>query len=152
MLQAAGKPYDYEDLCHRMNPRGVPTTARPIVEHLSQFVDAERYNRGTISEIRREVDAGHGAILSVRYRDGEPHWIVLTGYRTDDSGGISEWHVIDSAWGRRESSGIASLSHQDLLARWRKPFGEAPIPLDDRHYTNYWIRIRPKSSLVASAR
>lgn len=141
VLQSVGVEVDYQSLCREMNPDGLPTRARPIEEYLDPYVAAERNNAASVQELKAQIDVGRSAMLSVCYREGEPHWIVVKDYETNAGGDIVSWNIIDSNWARKSDTGIGKLSHQDLMQRWAKPFGKKTPSEKDSKYTNYWIKL-----------
>jgi hypothetical protein len=138
VLNGMGYPTDYDQVSRKMNPKGEATCAKRIAEHLDPIIGARRHNRGSVRDLWTQIDADKCAILAVDYDVGNPHFIVVTDYHVRN-GKIVEWEILDSLWGHKNETGVASLSHEELLARWAKPCG----PNNDK-YSNYWIEVGTK--------
>lgn len=83
---------------------------------LWKWTFALRRLNGTTEDLVEELDAGRPAILVTRVtpelKASNSHAVVLTGYRTDESGRVVEWELLDAR-------GVTKVSAELFGEIWR---------------------------------
>ncbi|MFC1742449.1 C39 family peptidase [Candidatus Riflebacteria bacterium] len=146
ILQGMGKKIDFKDVYKETNPAGIFTAPGIIVEYLNKTTKgAIQHNSGRVKDLVKQLDGGKPVMVLVD-AGGTPHWVALTGYKTDTAGNITEWEMMDSYWGIGKQNRKAYKSHEDFIKMWKSPLGDSFLGKTSG-YNNLWIEIGRKKHL-----
>ena len=121
------------------NPGGIFTAPSTLVEYLNMNgLDANEKNNASILDLTNKLDSGTPVQCLVSTEDGTPHWIVVYGYETDDSGHVTGLKMRDSWWGTTKSY---TMSIDDFTKYWKNPMGTG-VAKNFVGYSNLMIDIK----------
>lgn len=127
---------DHQQVYEDTNPAGIFTGPSTIVEYMRrQGVPARQRNRASLDDIIEQIDAGRPVIGFVytgdfEERKGEPHWVNIYDYETDDEGNVTGVVMRDLYWARRRP---ITMDIDTFKKAWENPMGPGALG----HFTNY---------------
>lgn len=147
VLSAHGCRVDLEEI-RRTNPAGIYSSPGTLRSFLDARCGAAQHNNGTVNDLRAALDRGNPVIALID-ADGTPHWITITGYRTDNTGAISHFQVRDR-YMHTNADGEGMMPVSEFQRVWRAPASGDSCTFWSVNaqtfsgYRNLWIETGPQ--------
>lgn len=148
VLSAFGHEFTAEELC-AMNPSGLFTAPSSVVEFLNCRVGAIQHNNGTLQDLKRALDNGNPVVTLIDM-GGEPHWVTITGYRTDANGNMTHLEIRDQAI-NGNGDGTTLMPCGEFEHMWANPLegmGSAFTAITGYH--NLWIETGTRGNVFTA--
>ena len=143
LFQYYGINKDGNKIYSETNPGGIFTAPSTLVEYLNlNGLDANEKNNASLQDLVKKLDSNTPVQCLVSTEDGTPHWIIVYGYETDESGHITGIKMRDSWWGTRESY---TMPIDKFKAAWKDPMGTG-FASNFIGYSNLMIDIKGKKT------
>jgi len=141
IFQYYGINKDGNKVYSETNPAGIFTAPSTLVEYLNlNGLDANEKNNASLQDLIKKLD-NNTPVQCLVCSDGKtPHWIVVYGYETDDSGHITGIKMRDSYWGISRGK---TMSLDEFTKNWKDPMGTG-FASNFIGYSNLMIDIKGK--------
>lgn len=149
IFQYYGINKDGNKIYSETNPGGIFTAPSTLVEYLNlNGLDANEKNNASILDLTKKLDSGTPVQCLVCSDGKTPHWIVVYGYETDDSGHVTKLKMRDSYWG---TSSTYVMGIDEFKKVWKDPMGTG-MASNFVGYSNLMIDIKGKKDPDKSPR
>ncbi len=139
IFQYYGINKDGNKIYSETNPGGIFTAPSTLVEYLNMNgLDANEKNHASISDLIAKLDSNTPVQCLVCSDGKTPHWIVVYGYETDDSGHVTGLKMRDSYWGTNKTY---TMSIDKFKEVWKDPMGTG-LASNFVGYSNLMIDIK----------
>jgi hypothetical protein len=106
-------------------------------------MEAHRVNHGTSDQLKACIDNGIPVIARGAWSDSAEHYLVVIGYRTNPSGKIVEWTVMDPA----ENSGPTTMTASAFEQFWSR---DDSMKLLTPGMDHFFVAVAPRGSTQAA--